>query len=417
MNISDFKGFIKELFPASIWDIILKDGSLIIKNKELKKEFSLSDQDFNEIYNGLQKNKSGSNYELFTDNYYEAILIIDSRYVRGREEEFEVDDPINKITYKYDKISKELALSILLNSDSAAKRNFINKLPLYVTYRRAEDVNSNNIIDLISELSLRYSSLKITTSNASTLDKFRSYALSFTYTFMYNRQVPIHLFNDVQTDFRLSTSTLRNKDFDYPKKLYNPELVSYYNEAVASTILPHKYLSFYHILEYFYERIFSEDQIKKAREIITDVSFSYKRDRDIAKLIKGIQQKTIDKDIAVNEKSALALLIQKHINQDALKTKLIERNGNDYLSVLNNKVSFSDGNAIIFSIDESQYIKSLTERIYKTRNSIVHSKESFVGEKKSNKYKRIKDDKELLQEIALIQVMAEIMINEDSNPI
>lgn len=124
MNISDFKGFIKELFPASIWDIILKDGSLIIKNKELKKEFSLSDQDFNEIYNGLQKNKSGSNYELFTDNYYEAILIIDSRYVRGREEEFEVDDPINKITYKYDKISKELALSILLNSDSAAKRNW-----------------------------------------------------------------------------------------------------------------------------------------------------------------------------------------------------------------------------------------------------------------------------------------------------
>ena len=202
-----------------------------------------------------------------------------------------------------------------------------------------------------------------------------------------------------------------------PKKLYNPELVSYYNEAISSTILPHKYLSFYHILEYFYERIFSEDQIIKAREIITDVSFSYKRDKDIAKLIKGIQQKIVDNDITVNEKNALSLLIQKHINQNDLKAKLIERYGDNYLSLLIKNVSFSDGNAIIFSNDESQFIKSLTNRIYKTRNSIVHSKESFVEEKKNNKYKRIKDDKELLQEIALIQVLAEIMINEDSKPI
>lgn len=165
------------------------------------------------------------------------------------------------------------------------------------------------------------------------------------------------------------------------------------------------------------ERIFSEDQIRKAREIITDVSFSYKRDKDIAKLIKSIQQKSNEKDIALNEKSALSLLFKCHINQSDLKARLIDRNGVEYIKVLNNKVSFSDGNPIIFSNDETQFITSLTERIYKTRNSIVHSKESFVDEKKNRKYKRIRDDQELLQEIALIQVMAEIMINEESKPI
>ena len=147
------------------------------------------------------------------------------------------------------------------------------------------------------------------------------------------------------------------------------------------------------------------------------MSFSYKNDKEIVKLIKAIQQRTMDKDVAINEKKALALLIQKHIKQDDLKTRLIERNGEEFLAVPNNKVSFSDGNAIIFSEDESQFVKTLTERIYKTRNSIVHSKESFAEGNKNNKYKRIKDDKELLQEIALIQVMAEIMINEDSKPI
>ena len=84
---------------------------------------------------------------------------------------------------------------------------------------------------------------------------------------------------------------------------------------------------------------------------------------------------------------------------------------------LNNKVSFSDGNPIIFSNDESQFVTSLKERIYKTRNAIVHSKESFVDEKKNNKYKRLRDEMELIQETRLIQVMAEIMINEDSKQI
>ena len=242
------------------------------------------------------------------------------------------------------------------------KKNLISKLPLYVSYRRTEDVKSTNILDLITELALRYYSLKITTSSTTSLERFKSYALSYTYTFMYNRQVPMHLYSDVQTSSRLSIKNTRDMDFDSPKKLYNPELVSYYNEAISSTILPHKYLSFYHILEYFYERIFSEDQIIKAREIITDVSFSYKRDKDIAKLIKGIQQKIVDNDITVNEKNALSLLIQKHINQNDLKAKLIERYGDNYLSLLIKNVSFSDGNAIIFSNDESQFIKSLTSR-------------------------------------------------------
>lgn len=418
MNIRDFYEAVIDLFPSYVWDIIIYDEVLKVKNKELKKEFFITNQELNEVYEGIQKNKSGNSFELFNDNYYEAILIVDSnRYIREREEELVTEDTINRINYKYDKISKELALSILINSDSCMKNNLINKIPLYVSYRRAEDVKSTNIIDLLTELALRYYSLKITTSSTTSLERFKSYALSYTYTFMYNRQVPMHLYSDVQTSSRLSIKNTRDKNFDSPKKLYNPELVSYYNEAISSTILPHKYLSFYHILEYFYERIFSEDQIIKAREIITDVSFSYKRDKDIAKLIKGIQQKIVDNDIAVNEKNALSLLIQKHINQNALKAKLIERYGDNFLSLLMKNVSFSDGNAIIFSNDESQFIKSLTNRIYKTRNSIVHSKESFFEEKKNNKYKRIKDDKELLQEIALIQVLAEIMINEDSKPI
>ena len=236
---------------------------------------------------------------------------------------------------------------------------------------------------------------------------------AYVYTYMFNMQTSIYPCFDIESLFPQRRMLRGNGGFDHPKKIYNQELIAYYNEAISSTALSHKYLSFYHILEYFYENIFMEDQISIARGIITDVGFSYKRKKDIVKLIGNIQLKAIDNDIAINEKVALSLLIQKHIPQDLLKERLIDRYGQDFLEKLKHKVDFSKGNDIIFSdVDSKQYIDSLTGRIYKTRNAIVHSKESFTDDKKNNKYRPVKDDNELLSEIALIQVIAEIVIND-----
>lgn len=416
MNISEFKDILEAYFPSQFFDIIIDDSVLKITYKGREKEFFLKEEELNRLNDRLKKNKSGNYFNLFFDEkYYEVMLVSDYvRYVK--EGELSVVDTVNQINYECSKMSNELALSLLLN-----KSSIIENPSIITMHLKIDKIESTNVLDLFTEIFLKYKyiSLKITTSNNISLNKIKSYALSYTYSYMYNMQLPMSIYNDIQFGTDIEMQTIRNieNNFDSPKRTYNPELLEYYNEAISSTILSHQYLSFYHILEYFYEKIFSEDQIKKVKEIITDVSFSYKNDKEIVKLIKAIQQRTMDKDVAINEKKALALLIQKHIKQDDLKTRLIERNGEEFLAVPNNKVSFSDGNAIIFSEDESQFVKTLTERIYKTRNSIVHSKESFAEGNKNNKYKRIKDDKELLQEIALIQVMAEIMINEDSKPI
>lgn len=416
MNISEFKDILEAYFPSQFFDIIIDDSVLKITYKGREKEFFLKEEELNRLNDRLKKNKSGNYFNLFFDEkYYEVMLVSDYvRYVK--EGELSVVDTVNQINYECSKMSNELALSLLLN-----KSSIIENPSIITMHLKIDKIESTNVLDLFTEIFLKYKyiSLKITTSNNISLNKIKSYALSYTYSYMYNMQLPMSIYNDIQFGTDIEMQTIRNieNNFDSPKRTYNPELLEYYNEAISSTILSHQYLSFYHILEYFYEKIFSEDQIKKVKEIITDVSFSYKNDKEIVKLIKAIQQRTMDKDVAINEKKALALLIQKHIKQDDLKTRLIERNGDGFLTFLNNKVSFSDGNPIIFSEDVSQFINALTDRIYKTRNSIVHSKESFAEEKKNNKYKRISDDKELLQEIALIQVMAEIMINEDSKPI
>ena len=360
--------------------------------------------------------------EIYRDNYYEVLLQSDSYRYMSEYDCKEYSDEVNKIKYYHGEISENLVFWMLCNGNTEMLTSLFRQSRNIILKHRVNELfqeQENSLLVLISKFILRrYNSLIIAFEGKITLSKAQSYMYAYVYTYMYNRQTSIYPCFELNSLFPQRIILRRNGDFDYPKKIYNQELISYYNEAISSSILSHKYLSFYHILEYFYENIFIEDQISKAKEIISDVGFSYKRKTDIARLIKNIQSKAIDKDVAINEKTALSLLIQKHIKQEQLKERLIERYEQDFLEELKRKVEFSDGNIIIFSNeDEKQYIDSLTNRIYKTRNAIVHSKESFTEGKKNNKYQPIKDDKELFTEIELIQVIAEIIINEDAKEI
>lgn len=419
MRLEEFKDIISNLFSPSVWSVTLEGEVLRVKYRDVENALALSRQEFDEVYNRLLGYKRDNYYELMLNSKkFEVLVVHDPKQRVLYDDDLVVEDRLNSINYKLGKPSMEFVLSVMLNTGAAdLVRKFLLRMSSYTIRYKLERWENPKLLNYITEEVFRYLSLTITTTSTTSLEKFRSYATSFVYTFMYNKQLSMSLYDDTQMDVDLLMGVSRNREFDCPKNVYNSELVSYYAEALSSTVLPHKYLSFYHILEFFYERIFSENQIEEAKRIITDVSFSYKRDKDIMRLIKGIQQKSLDNDVTINEKSALSLLIKKHIRQDDLKSRLINRKGHEYLNELNRKVSFSDGNPIIFSNDEPQFVTSLTDRIYKTRNSIVHSKESFVDDRKNKKYKRVRDDQELLQEIPLIQVMAEIMINKESKQI
>ncbi len=420
MTFVEFANRIKNIF--SNWDVEVVEDTLKLRIPDIdNKLFVFKESEFNQLFDINRNNSSNKSLEIYRDNYYEVLLQSDSyRYVS----EYDCkgySDEVNKIKYYHGEISENLVFWMLCNGNTEMLTSLFRQSRIILKHRVNElfQEQENSLLVLISKFILRrYNSLIIEFEGKITLSKAQSYMYAYVYTYMYNRQTSIYPCFELNSLFPQRIILRRNGDFDYPKKIYNQELISYYNEAISSSILSHKYLSFYHILEYFYENIFMEDQISKAKEIISDVGFSYKRKTDIARLIKNIQSKAIDKDVAINEKTALSLLIQKHIKQEQLKERLIERYEQDFLEELKRKVEFSDGNIIIFSNeDEKQYIDSLTNRIYKTRNAIVHSKESFTEGKKNNKYQPIKDDKELFTEIELIQVVAEIIINEDAKEI
>ena len=79
----------------------------------------------------------------------------------------------------------------------------------------------------------------------------------------------------------------------------------------------------------------------------------------------------------------------------------------EYLDFLSdNSVKFSDGNKINWDNKNSDnIIGDISNRIYNTRNALVHSKEM-----ENSKYKPFQDEKILSKEIPLIRIIAEKLI-------
>ena len=113
-----------------------------------------------------------------------------------------------------------------------------------------------------------------------------------------------------------------------------------------------------------------------------------------------------NEEFQINEPEALRLVLERFIPDfEDIKNEIegYDKTLIDYYK--QNEVSFSRGNRVNFNEDKQTVVKNLRERVYKTRNSIVHSKETD-----KMKYLPFKHDKELLKEIILMRVIAEKII-------
>jgi hypothetical protein len=202
------------------------------------------------------------------------------------------------------------------------------------------------------------------------------------------------------------------EEIDPPRRTYNEDIVQRYLLAVSTDNPVIEYLSYYHVIEHFYEKVFNEDLTKSIKEKITEPDFSYKRDKDIEKLVKTIKKslRIRNETITFDEKEALKLCLRKYISLDKLKSKLAEYDENILEYYKNTKVNFSDGDGVdINNRDDGTVFKTLSNRIYKTRNALVHSKD---GDKL--KYTPFRDDKVLAREIPLMRFISEMVILAES---
>src|SRR5690606_22978069 len=120
-----------------------------------------------------------------------------------------------------------------------------------------------NLNELICD-SLRLYSIKIKTQkeilNENNISKYET---SYKFHLAYNLDItliPQRFLEEIVGSNRIRSMREENiTDLDVPKKFYNDDIVSHYILAISSDNLVIQYLSYYHVIEHFFNKISDEE--------------------------------------------------------------------------------------------------------------------------------------------------------------
>ena len=70
-------------------------------------------------------------------------------------------------------------------------------------------------------------------------------------------------------------------DLTAPKRKYIKELTNQYYMGLSSKLPFVEFISYYHVMEYFFEKVYNDDLIKSLQDKISSPRFSLKREQDI----------------------------------------------------------------------------------------------------------------------------------------
>ena len=235
---------------------------------------------------------------------------------------------------------------------------------------------------------------------------FESYIFNISYN--YNVSLAVADFSVERRVYRVGT---RRGGQLFPYKFYKPDLTKYYHQAIASNLPFMQYLAFYHVAEFFFQSISEDDALQEISNFITRPSFSPYKQREVRTFYNMIKKKMREQrdDGVWNEKNGLLLCLKKFIPELSMLKDSIERIDSaavDYYKTTS-VVFADDSKTIDFNDDSDKVYLCIRDRVYSTRNAIVHSK---YGERL--RYEPFKHDKHLAKEIPLIRAIAEeIIIN------
>lgn len=381
---------------------------------------TISNSELQELYDKVSI--MGTNgLELYSENNYEIALNIDHPIMRWQEFLLVSDDSVNGISYEigYPTIEYSLYLLMLIIDMNHQQGRRIEALPVRLRSPYGIHINSEmgDTLETILPKRIGEFSLKIknTSADYKSLDMFRKMKTSFIFEFMYKTGNYLIEFLDILDMFPINRGMRKRANgmqIDTPPlREYSEDVVDYYKQALASNDPYIKYISFYHIMEYFYDEVFKRKMVTDLKNKITHPDFSYKDDDKIFEIAKFVKNRLRmnDETGQGNELESLKYVLKEYVSIDDLKTRIntIDSNALNYYQ--NNKVSFCNA-PIIGWADSQGVFTQMAKRIYFTRNSLVHSKSG----KNKERYRPYQDEKQLQLEILLVKAVAEAIIINSS---
>jgi len=379
------------------------------------RKFSIPTDDLKEILNNIDFDTTSDETSIRYKNTYE-VLVEKDYMARSKLDTHEYIDEENGYTYRFGCASNEYALVFLIrlsDYDFHQSRRF-SAIPIDSSYLEKRVDSFQSIFDVFNFMVRRIDTISIETEHVLSDKQLKSLIDGLTFEIAFNTGAAVtHVkyFKELFIPMRLTLRKKRLEEIEAPKRKYIEELIYHYQMGLSTHQPALKFTSFYHVMEYFFSEVFNEKIVQDVRKEITSPKFSSKRSSDINKLIKNIKKNIkieLDENVGKSEKEALKLTLTKYVNIDELKNILMEIDVNQIDYYVNNEVEFSSGPKVNFLCEqEDTIINALSNRIYKTRNAVVHSK----AESKEC-YTPFKHENQLLNEIPLVQIIAEeIIIN------
>lgn len=385
-----------------------EDSQIIINNSEIQ-----------ELYDKVLLKKF-DNMQLYDESCYEIAFDLDSPRMRIRNLPIMSEDFENGIKYELSEPTSEycMYLLMLIKEQMNQQEGRYSRVPPMRLRRpffwRGDDELTFPIIlkRIISEVSLKIIDTK---GKKHTVDEYANLKTSFVFDYMYKSKTAlIEFLNitdmfpfDMMPDVRQPITEISTP----PLRLYLEDVVDYYKQALASKDPYIKYISFYHIMEYFFDEVFKRKVVEDLKNKITHPDFSYKDDNKIYELAQYVKNRFSAKDIPGqgDEKESLRYVLMEYVPIDDLKARIDIINPEAVNYYQSTKVSFCNASPISWTDLQGVYTK-IRDRVYTTRNSLVHSKSS----KNFQRYRPYKDENQLQLEIPLVQAIAELIIINSS---
>jgi len=396
--------------------------SFVFNGRGVDKVLELPKAALDEVLSKLSEQENLDETVISTPKSYEVLVREESSFPRMgprlRDDSILVEDQDNSLIYKLSRPTNEFLIFLLLKvSEISSPRAMVMPIPLNRVFDRPREEEITDIFELLKRVIPRFLTLQITSEKNRSNTELEKFSSAFLFQLSYNIDVALvpqrHIEEIVRSGRinRVRRSSI--DDLDPPRRHYISDLVHHYQLAVGADNPFLEFISYYHVAEHFFETVFNQDLVEKIRSKLTQPDFSYKRKKDIGVLIKDISKslQIRNESITFSELEALRLTLENYIDFEDLKNKI-----DDYDSTLRDyyrttKVGFSNGDEFDLSgSDHAVLAKKLASRIYKTRNAIVHSKDS-----EKSKYMPFRDDKILVREVPLIRFIAEQIIIESSS--
>ena len=390
---------------------------------EPKTEFILKNDELKEIFEKVNSAQIHG-LELLVEHKYEVAVEIDRPIIHTMEFPQVSLDKENNIEYQIGLCSVEYCVFLLITLIEKSKQQNKRRVILPTKFRRGypyqiDNENDEKELDWKDILirNMREFSIKIITPNYSSLEKNRKRKEAYVFEFIYKTEQVVGEYADIEDILptlemgRRMADSVPNTIETIPRREYISEVVDYYRLAFSSADPYIKYISFYHIMEYFYDEVYKRKIVADLINKITHPDFSYKDEEkvyEIATFVKNRMHMN-DESGQGDELESLKYVLKEYVDIEQLKNKLNSIDQDSIMFYQSNKVAFCKAPTIPWNDSEGVY-NQIARRIYYTRNSLIHSKSG----KNRERYKPYKDEKELQKEIPLVRVIAEMIIINSS---